>query len=41
MSQKIIEPAQTEWAAPIVFTSNKDETSRFCVEYSKLNALKT
>lgn len=36
--QKVIEPAQMEWAAPIIFTSKKDGLLRFCKNYKKLSA---
>lgn len=36
-SQKLIEPAHTEWAINIVSDSNKDETLRSCVNYRKFN----
>lgn len=35
LPKKVIEPTQTEWAAPIVFTLKKDGYLRFCVEYRK------
>lgn len=38
-SQKIIEPAQTEWAASFVFATENDGTLRLCIDYRKLNAL--
>lgn len=34
-----IEPAKTEWAAPIVFAARKERTLQFCVEYHKLSAV--
>lgn len=38
-SQDVIEPTQTEWTAPIVFTSKKDGLLRYFVDYRKLNNL--
>lgn len=37
--QTVIEPAQTEWAAPTFFASKKKGSLRFCVGYQKLNAV--
>lgn len=34
----VIEPAQTEWAAPIVFDLKRDGVLRLCVDYRKLSA---
>lgn len=37
--QKFTQPAQTEWAIPILFAPNKDGYLRFFVNHRKLNAV--
>lgn len=39
LSQNVIEPAQTIWAAPIVFAPKKEGSLRFPVKYRNLNNL--
>lgn len=41
LAMKVIDPAQTEWASPIVFVSKRDATLRFCAYYRELNAVAT
>ena len=39
LTDSVVEPAKSEWAAPVVIASKKDGTLRFCIDYRKLNDL--
>lgn len=39
LEQKVIEPAQTEWAAPRILATKKDGIIRFYVDNRRLDAL--
>ena len=39
LQREVIKPSRSPWASPIVLTAKKNGTTRFCVDYRRLNSV--